>query len=262
MRLAACLLAVLFALSACGGEAPKELPDLEPVKNAVSGFNEETLRSVSFLLNLTESGKEESKFFSQGNASYRTVYPVAMSGRMTQIYKGAGTTADIFYKAGAYYRSDNSSKYYVVMDKETLLGQFICANAPLLDESKVTGAKTATTGAGTKYTLDVETDAELLNTLFGETLYSSSGLKKPQRSKTSYKNAQYTYVIGSDGTLKSFKLTASVTLYETPAYYPNYQVSEKSLMHSFDISYELTVVKTGNGVEILVPKTEDYVFLS
>ena len=262
MRLTALLAALLLMLSACGGEDTQPLPDLTPVNTAAEGFNDESLRAVSFLLNVRKAEEEESLVFTQGNASYRTEYPVAMSGRMTQIYRGRGITADIFYKAGAYYRSDNSSKYYLVMDKEVLLSQFICGALPTVKDSTVSSAKTAVTSLGTKYTLSVESDIKLLTSLFGETLYSSCGLKKPNRNKTGFKDTVYTYVVGEDGTFKSFKLETRVTLYETPNYYPNYQVPESSLIKEFDLSYELTVTDTGDSVKIVTPKTEDYVFLS
>jgi len=257
-RFILCLAALTLFLSACGGDK-EPLPDLSSVNAAVSAFNEETLRSVSFLLNVTEKGADKTTFFTQGNASYRREHPVAMSGRMTQIYKEAGTTADIYYKAGAYYRSDTQSKYYLVMDKETLLGQFMCANVPTAENAE--SGKTASTGAGIKYTLKVDTDKSLLEALFGETLYSSCGLKKPNKARTSFKDTEVVYVVGDDG-LKSFKLTARAVLYDTPPYYPNYQTPEKELVHEFDISYELKVVETGEGVEIAVPKTEDFVFLN
>lgn len=257
-RFILCLAALTLILSACGGEKAS-IPDLTPVSTAVSAFNGETLRSVSFLLNVTETGADKSTFFTQGTASYRRESPVAMSGRMTQIYKEAGTTADVYYKAGAYYRSDSQSKYYLVMDKETLLGQFICTNVPTA--KKVKSGTTAETSAGTKYTLSTQPDEKLLTNLFGDTLYSSCGLKKPDRKKTVFKSAEMVYVVGKDG-LKAFSLTAHVVLYDTAPYYPNYQTPEKELMHEFDISYELKVVKTGEGVEIAVPKTEDFVFLN
>lgn len=262
MRLWWLAAAVLMLLSACGGEEAQPLPDLDPVNTAAEGFNAESLRAVSFLLNVCKAEGEESVFFNQGNAAYRTAHPVAMSGRMTQIYKNVGTTADIFYKAGAYYRSDDNNKYYLIMDNETLLSQFICGKLPTVDVDKVSSAATANTSMGTKYTLSVEADGVLFTDLFGEILFSSCGLKKPNRSKTSFKDAVYTYVVGDDARLKSFKLETRVTLYETPTYYPNYTVPEDTLKKEFDLSYEITVTKLGDGVEIEVPKTEDYIFLS
>jgi len=262
MRLTALMLALLMVLTACGTKEKTELPDLTPVTKAVEGFNGEDTRQVAFLLNVREAGKEESVFFSQGNAAYRVSAPVAMSGRMTQIYKGAGTTADIYYKAGAYYRSDEKSKYYLAMEKADFLKQFICTDLPLPETDKVKRGKTAETGAGTKYSLVTELDREALVGIFAESLYSACSLKKPQRDKTVFKNVACDYVVSKDGALVSFKLTATATVYDTPAYYPNYQVDEKNLTRSFDLSYEISVKGFGDKVEIEVPKTEDFVFLS
>lgn len=262
MRFTALVLALLIALAACGAETKAELPDLNPIAKAVEGFNGEDTRAVSFVLNISEEGKEESVFFSQGNASYRVSAPVAMSGRMTQIYKGAGTTADIYYKAGAYYRSDEESKYYLVMDRESFLKQFMCTDLPVVTADKVSTARVAETGAGTKYSLAAEIDRETLTNIFGDSLYSACSLKKPQRDKTAFDKIACDYVIGKNGGLISFKLTATAMVYDTPPYYPNYQVPSQELMRSFDLSYEISVKGFGAEVEIVVPNTDDFVFLS
>lgn len=262
MRLIALMLALLAVFTACGGEAEAKIPDLAEVVRAVEGFNAEDTRQVAFLLNISEEGKDESVFFSQGNASYRVSAPVAMSGRMTQIYKGAGSTADIYYKAGAYYLSDDSSKFYQVMDREEFLKQFICCQLPAAETERVRKGKTTETEAGIKYSLTAELDRDVLVNIFAESLYSACSLKKPQRDKTLFKNTACDYVVGEDGSLRSFKLTTTATVYDTPAYYPNYKVDEKTLARSFDLSYEISVKAFGDKVEIEVPKTEDFVFLS
>lgn len=266
-----CLLAcATLLLCGCGGKdkdstQAQDIPDLLPVTAAVNMYNSEELRYASAVLNMTaaEDGENaESCFFSQGSYSYRTTYPVAMSGRMTQIYKGVGNTADVYYKAGAYYRSSTDSKYYLIMEKETLLAQFICMNVPVLKAEDVKGGSTAETGGGTKYTLTATVDATLLGQIFGDTLYTASGLKKAVRSKTAFSDVEYTYVVSDKGKLTSFKLTATATLYETAPYYPNYSTPDEELMHSYNLSLELSSLKTGDTVKIESPKTEDYVFLS
>jgi len=260
-----CLLALCFALL-CGcteAETSAPLPDLSPVTNAVAEFNSADPRYTAFTLNVSEAGKgkEESLFFTQGTASYRKGAPVAMSGRMTQIQKGVGSSANMYYKAGAYYRDSGESKYYLIMDRDAFLKQFICTDVLLFAEGEVTSAHTATTGAGTKYTLSLGADTAALNGIFGDTLFNNCGLRKARRDKVVYDKVQYTYVVSTEGKLVSFAVNASATLYDTPAYYPNYSVDEESLKHSFDISFELTVKATGNSVVIEVPKTEDFVFI-
>lgn len=260
-----CLFALCFALL-CGctkAEDAAPLPDLTPVTNAVAEFNGADPRHTAFTLNVSEAGKgkEESLFFTQGTASYRKGAPVAMSGRMTQIQKGAGSSANVYYKAGAYYRDSGEGKYYLIMDRAAFLKQFICTDALLFVEGDVTSVRTATTGAGTKYTLSLGADTAALNGIFADTLFNNCGLRKAQRDKVYYDKVQYTYVVNAEGKLASFAVNAAVTVYDTPAYYPNYSVDEESLKHSFDISFELTVKATGNSVEIEVPKTEDYVFI-
>ncbi len=260
-RFALCLLALLLFLSACGEKKQEPIPPLDTVITAVNAFNGEDLRSVSFLLNVTEEGKEGSAFFTQGNTAYSKAKPVAMSGRVTQIYKGVGSTADIFYKAGAYYRGSEDSKYYLLMDKEVLLGQFFCTDAPKLDENSVRYGRSAETDAGTKYTLGVNVDKGFLKSLFEETLNTSIGLRKPDKERTVYGEPECVYVISSNEKLVGFKISLDVTMYETPTYYPNYSVSDEELERRYKVEYEITVKAVGDKVEIISPVTKDYVYL-
>ncbi len=262
MRFIPLMLALLLLLGSCGGADRGEAADISPVTKAVEAFNGEDVRSTAFALNVSEKGKEESVFFSQGTVNYRRNAPVAMSGRMTQIYKGSATTADIYYKAGAYYRSDKDNKYYLVMERDSFLKQFMCSNLPAVTADKANSVRTAETAAGTKYSLVTELDRDTLTDLFGDSLYSACSLKKPQKDKTAFGKAELSCVVGEDGSLHSLKLTTTATVYDTPPYYPNYSVEEKSLTRSFDLSYEISVKALGDGIEIVVPKTEDFVFLS
>lgn len=256
--IAVCLITVLA--SACGGDTPKESFVLDDtLKQAVAAYNELNTLSLAFAFDMKKQGAEESLLFTQGTVSYKNDSALALSGRVTQVKNGKGVTSDIFYKAGAYYSDNGTGKYYLIMDKDEMLKTFFCVDVPLPDEALINGFRKAQTSGGTKYVYTAEKANALY--MFETNLYGYSGLRKPVRDKTAFSAAEYSYVVDDKGQLKSFKISTTVTLYDTAPYYPSYTVPQSELMHSFNISLELTVKASGNAVVVETPNTKDYVFL-
>lgn len=271
-RIVLLFLALSLVLCACGkdekqaekqangvAEGKVDSAVYDKLTAAVKGFNDENRRSTAVILSF--AGHEESLYFAQGSFSYDRGDPVGMSGRNTEVFDGNGITRDVYYKAGAYYYDGNEGKFYQSFDRALFLDQYMCTNLSLCSMEAVTACRSATTSAGTKYTLSA-VDSAVFDALFSETVDLYSGLKKPQTEKTAYSNGSFVCVIDENGALQSFKISCTVTMYDTAPYYPTgYIPEEKELKHSFSLEYEVSVKALGEGVEIKVPNTADYTFL-
>lgn len=263
--LIALALVLVLGLCACGEEGQSDTSPsadgayYKTALAAVEGFNGEERRSTAVIISLTEGG--ESLYFAQGSFSYDRGTPLVMSGRNTQVFGGEGTTDDVYYKAGAYYYSGKGGKFYEAFDRELFLNQYICTNLGLCGEDTVSSCRSAETSAGTKYVFD-SNDVSVLHPLFSETLSVYSGLRRAQTEKTAYSGGSFTCVVDSAGKLQSFKISCTVTMYDTAPYYPTgYTPSEEELKHSFELSYEVSVKGMGSEVEIDTPDTKEYTFL-
>ncbi len=248
----------LLPLSACGGEGGQSYTLSGDVRTAVQAYNAADTRLCAFAFDMREEGADEPLVFIQGSAAYKCSSPVALSGRVTQVKDGEGTTSDIYYKAGAYYSAGSGGSYYIPMDSADMLSAYFCLPVPLPDEAGITGLRTAETD-GKKYVYTASA-AEALPSL-ADNLYGFCALRKPAREKTECREAEYSYVIASDGSLQGFKVTASFTLHDTAPYYPAYSVPESALAKSFSISLEITVKQLGGSVQIYSPDTSEFTFL-
>ncbi len=259
-RLAALILPLCLLFSACA-ETPERIADedIESARSAVAAFNAETRRDTVFRFSVSKSGEEDVMFFTAGNAAVQKEAPIAMSGRITQIEGGAAVTGDMYYKAGAYYY-DNGGKYYMIMDRESFLRQFFCADVPFPDSESLDSLRKAESSGGMKYEFEGDSDAESFASMFAEDLYKVVGLRRVDRDKTVYGAASYSYVV-NDGALTAVKIGFEVTVYDTAAYYPNYTPTEDELKHCFYVNFELSVTATGSDVNIITPNTEDYTFI-
>lgn len=258
-RLAALILPLCLLFAACSKEPPVPAEDIAAVQAAVDAFNAATKRDTVFRLSIGKESEEEVLFFTSGNAAVKNDAPIAMSGRITQIEKGDAVTGDMFYKAGAYYYDNGYGKYYMEMKRESFLQQFFCTDVPFPET--VQSLRKAESAGGLKYEFAADAMGDRFNAMFATDIYTAAALRKPNREKTAFSNAVYSYVV-KDGALVSASISFDVALYETAAYYPNYTPTEEELVHRFSVTYELTVNAIGASVEIKVPKTEDYTFLN
>ncbi len=260
-RLAALVLPLcLIFFSACNEPAATvDSSDVAVVSAAVESFNGETLRDTVFRLSFSEKDADEVLFYTSGNAAVRNEAPIAMSGRMTQIEHGNAITADMFYKAGAYYYENGSGKYYLVMNRESFLKQFFCADVPMPDSPYA--LRKAESSGGLKYEFGAKGSDSVFQALFADAVYDAAPLRRVDRKRTTFGNGLFSYVI-KDGSLTAVTISFDVSMYDTPAYYPNYTPTDAELMHEYTVTYELTVTNTGDSVNITVPNTEDYTFLS
>lgn len=255
------LLFLLLLLSACGEQKPvKESFSVDSaLRQAVLAHNEKTTLSTAFAFDMAKQGEEQSLVFTQGTLSYKVEKKTALSGRVTQVSGGNGVTSNVYYKAGAYYNDNGSSKYYVVMDKDEVLKTLFCVPLPVPEDADISAFRKAQTSGGTKYVYTAK--AKSAEKLFESNLYGYCGMRKPVREETKYHDAEFCYVVDGNGALKSFKVSVSVTLRDTAPYYPNYQVPISQLEKSFDLSFELTVKGEGADVVIEEPKVSDFTFL-
>ncbi len=258
------IICVLFCFAmllsaACVGDEKQGYTVDSTLKTAVAAYNETAVLSTAFAFDLKKTAADESLMFTQGTLNYSYADKLGLSGRITQVKGGNGTTSDVYYKAGAYYSDNGTGKYYMVMEESELLDTYFCGDIPVPKDEELTGFRKAQTGGGTKYVYTASKSDHLY--LFGEVLYSSCGLRKPVRSKTECGKTEYSYVVDEDAKLKSFKITTTVTLVDTAPYYPSYSVPQSELTASFDISLEINVKATGDAVKIEVPETKDFVFL-
>lgn len=256
--LLSCLLLLLPACNADEDEKKSFAPD-NALKQAVLAHNEKTTLSTAFAFNMTATGGEESLVFTQGTVNYKAEDKLNLSGRVTQVNGDTGVTSNVYYKAGAYYNDNGSSKYYTVMGKDEVMNTFFCVSIPLPADADISAFRKAQTSGGTKYVYTARADSAAA--LFESNLYGYCGLRKPVRDKTRYGDAEFSYVVDAGGALKSFKISAEVTLCDTAAYYPNYSVPQSELEKSFDISFELTVKAEGEAVVIEAPDVSEYTFL-
>lgn len=256
--IAVCITALLIC--ACGEDAgEKDIALNGTVKAAVAAYNGQSAVSFAYAFDMKEHGADKSLMFTQGTVSYRNEDKLSLSGRVTQVSYGEGTTFDVYYKAGAYYWDSGSGKFYLGMDKSEMLNAFFCVPAAMPEEGELCGFRCAQTGGGTKYVYSANTTTALY--LFETNMYGYCGLRKPVREKTEFSETEYSYIVDENGALKGFKVSTQVTLYDTAPYYPSYSVPESDLKHSFDISLEITVKAVGDGVTVEVPNTSEYVFL-
>lgn len=256
-----CLALCLLALSACsnGGDGGGQSLSVDAeVKSAVEAYNGEEAFCIAFAFDLKKQGDEESLVFTQGTISCRTDGALALSGRVTQVENGEGITYDVFYKAGAYYRSGKAGKFYMAMDGGDMLSSFFCTDVPVPGDGDVSAARTAQTD-GVKYVYTAGGLPAL--SIVEASLYGYCGLRKPVREKTRCDEAEYSYVLDGDGALSSFKVSASATLFETAPYYPSYAVPESELTCGFQFSLDITVKARGGDVTVETPDTSEYVFL-
>lgn len=233
--------------------------EYETICNAVDGFNNTDRRSTVVRLSVGEG--DTTLFFTEGTYSYDRAHPVVMSGKTTQLINGTADTMDVYYKAGAYYRDSKTGKYYASMEKDGFLQQHLCVNLPICDVVGATKVIVSETAVGTKYDFDY-VDVDFCDLVFDESFQLYSGLHSYVEEKTVYENGCFSYVIGDDGSLKSFSLSCQAVLYDTPGYYPTgYTPTEDELKKVLDIRYEVSVKDLGDAVEIKSPNTDDYYFL-
>lgn len=267
------LTALCLLMCACGTEegsardesksAEKALSadsdEYKAVTAAVNGFNATARRCT--VVRLQISHNDETLFFTEGTYSYNKEYPVAMSGKTTQIFGGDAETVGVFYKAGAYYRDSGEGKYYSSMERDAFLEEYLCIDPPLFklgDSATVTVAETV---AGTKYCFD-GVDTAFCATVFDESFGLYCGLRSVAEEKTQYQNGKLSYTVGADGALKGFSISCQAILWDTPGYYPTgYTPTEAELTKTLDISYEFSVKATGDAVDISAPNTDEYTFL-
>lgn len=273
-RLAVLIMALILCLAACGGPEDKGEGAAQvdsattfkeggkehfAINQGINAFNSADRRSTTVRVNIKD--KEQSLFFIDGSYSYTRATPIGMSGKTTQVIRGQGDTMDVYYKAGAYYRSSELGKYYSSMDKALFLDEYLCRQLPTCTIKHSAKGSTAHTLNGTKYTVDF-LDKDFCGSVFGESLSLYSGVRLVAEDKTTYKNGKAVYVIDENGALKSFVFTCTVSLVDTAPYYPTgYTPTVEELTTTLELSYELLVRATGHSVEIQVPKTEEYTFL-
>lgn len=262
-RLTVIFIALVLLLCACGKKEASVSTGVDEATRdtlsaAVAAFNGQTKRQTAVTLSIEEGDVQRT--FSQGTYAYDRARPIAMSGRATQVTADGGVTLDVFYKAGAYYYGGESAKFYMAMDRELFLKQYVCAQLPECDFDSATDLRVAETATGTKYQLAVD-DPVVAEQFFAEELYAACGLKLPRKELTGFSAVSFTFVVDGDGALQSFGLDCTATLYDTGAYYPAYVATDEELKHLYSISYRVTVKALGDGVEITAPKTEDYTFL-
>ena len=265
-RLIYLTLALCLLLSACGGEDGESLDvafvdeaELDAVMAGVERFNSASRRRVVCSLSINEG--EDSRYFTQGTFSYCTDKPVGMSGAITQVLDGKAVTQDVFYKAGAYYYGTKEGKYYAIMDSSVVTDSFYCRPLPTVTAESVVSFRTADSSLGKKYVYETD-NCDFLSSLFDEALSEYSGVKKAIAEKTVYTNGELSYVVSDDGNLAAFTASCTVTMVDTPAYYPTgFVKSEAELSHSFTAKLELTVKAVGDKVYVILPDTKDYIFL-
>lgn len=256
---ALCFAALLFTVGCTGDTEVQSYEVDSAVVRAVEDYNALNTFSVAFSFNMQESGGDESLLFEQGTVSCRTGDKAALSGRVTQVSGGGGTTSDVYYKAGAYYNDNGTGKYYTITDGEETLKSFFCTAIPLPKNEDIISFRTAQTSGGTKYVYTVKTASGL--DFAEDKLYAYSGMRQPNRSKTRYGEAEYSYVIDENGALKAFAVSAAVTLCDTAPYLPSYSVPDSELTGEYALSLEITLKAVDGDVVIEVPDTSEFVFI-
>ena len=261
------LIPLCLVLSACGGDgkdgqdtgSENSVPVDEAVKSAVLEYNKSDLRSTGFAFGITKEKEEGQLAFLQGTVSYRTGSHPVFSGRVTEVKNGKGSTADVYYKAGAYYRDSGEGKFYTLMDSDEAFGAFFCVDA-FLPEGNADGFRTAQTLDGTKYVYTAGCTPEVIK-LTEQAFYGRCGLKKPRRDRTEYGAAEYSYIIGPDGKLENFGISFDVSLLDTAPYYPAYSVPDEELTQNFSLTLEINCRSAGDSVVVETPDIKEYIFL-
>lgn len=254
-----CLVVSAFA-AGCAESTEAEGFELDTaVIRAVEDYNALNALSVAFSFNVQKSGGEESLLFEQGTVSCRKGDKLALSGRVTQVSGGGGTTSDVYYKAGAYYNDSGTGKYYTIIDGEETLRSFFCVALPLPKSEDIVSVRTAQTSGGTKYVYTVKAASGLGFT--EDKLYAYSGMRQPNRSKTRYGKAEYSYVVDENGVLKAATIETAVTLCDTAPYLPSYSVPDSELAGEYALRLEITLKAVGGDVVVEAPNTSDFVFI-
>lgn len=260
------LLALLAVLTACGSTEGEDsaLPSVDKVGLAalmegVEDYNATLKRRVVCSLSVKEG--EDSRYFTQGTFSYDRGTPLGMSGALTQVLEGEAVTEEVYYKAGAYYYSNQGGKYYAVMDGTVVTDSFYCRAVPLIRAEDVVSYRTADSSLGKKHVYGVK-DCTFLESLFAEALAEHSGVKRAMKDRTVYEQGELSYIVDEEGRLAAFTASCRAIMVDEPAYYPTgYRRDESERTHGFDLKLELTVKATGDKVYVVLPDTKDYVFL-
>lgn len=218
--------------------------DLANVQAAVDKTNSENPLSGEYVLEIT-FGEGSVLYYAKGDILWDREQSKAY-GSFDQTYLGASAKLENYYSNGTMISVESGNAVNVQRDADEVFSKFPYFKLPAAEGEVIKGTNTL----GDSYKFSINDTKSLSNLIVGEDIYSLvTVLKKPQKDKTEYSQAQCIYTVKDDKVV-SAKYEFDVKLFDTPAYNPNYSQPESeytltihvSAKVSYDFSQENIVI--------------------
>lgn len=208
--------------------------DLANVQSAVDRTNSENPLSGEYVLEIT-FGEGSVLYYAKGDILWDRENFQAY-GSFDQTYLGASAKLENYYSNGTMISVESGNAVEAQRTPDDVFSKFPYFKLPAAEGEVIKGTNTL----GDSYKFSINDTKSLSNLIVGEDIYSLvTVLKKPQKDKTEYSQAQCIYTVKDDKVI-SAKYEFDVKLFDTPAYNPNYSQPESEYTLTIHVSAKVS----------------------
>ncbi len=217
---------------------------LEKAQAAVDNTNSQNPLSGEYVLEIT-FGEGSVLYYAKGDILWDREQTQAY-GSFTQTYLGSSAKLENYYSNGTMVSVEEGNAVEVQRTAEDVFSKFPYFKLPSPQGNITKGTNTL----GDSYKFTIDNTENLSNLVIGDDIFSLVNvLKKPQKDKTEYSQAQCIYTVKDDKVI-SAKYEFDIKLFDTPAYNPNYSQPESEYTITVHVSAKVSYDFSAEDISI------------